>query len=266
MKIYLLVFFCLSFSVLSAQVGIGTTDPSEASMLEVSSTSNGTDYKGLMPPRVTIEQRDLIEPDSDDIGLLVFVNDSDDSEYCLQIWNGDSWQDVYCLQNIGFASVAQNFDSADSWGYESDILFFDNGNDGFYGITDNSNFTDITTLTNNFLGFNDLDDEDENGTDDFATLTFDTVDTSLAPNGVTISFDYEFFEFDNSDDSFYTVVIDGIDQDEVQLIEGEGDRSLDGSIEVEIPAGTSSVALRVRIQQNGADDYGGFDNFSVSAN
>ena len=266
MKIFLLFLFCLSFVSVVAQVGIGTIDPSAASMLEVSSSSNGTDFKGFLPPRVTADERDLIEATREDIGLLVFVNDRDNAEYCLEIWNGTSWQNVYCLQNVGFSSVAQNFDGADSWAYESDIPFFDNGADGFYGITDNSNFTDITTLTNNFLGYNDLDDEDENGTDDFATISFETVDTSLAPNGVTISFDYEFFEFDNNDDSFYTVVIDGIDQDEVQLIEGEGDKSAAGSVEVDIPAGTLSVALRLRIHQNGADDYGAFDNFSVSAN
>ncbi|MEH6406336.1 MAG: hypothetical protein V7767_03560 [Leeuwenhoekiella sp.] len=266
MRIILFFFFLSNGFSLLAQVGIGTINPSPAAMLEVSSSSNGYDYRGFMPPRVTLEERDLMSPQQNDIGLLVFVNDQDNAEYCLQIWNGSSWQDVYCLQNIGFSNVAQNFDAADSWAYTSDVAFFDNGADGFYGITDNSRFKDITTLTNNFLGINDLDDEDENGTDDFATITFETVDISSAPNGVTVSFDYEFFEFDNNDDSFYTIVIDGIDQEEVQLIEGESQKSGAGSVEVDIPAGSSSVALRVRIQQNGADDYGGFDNFIISAN
>ncbi|QAA80414.1 hypothetical protein EI546_01115 [Aequorivita sp. H23M31] len=68
------------------QVGIGTTDPSPAAMLEVSSTSDeGATYGGFMPPRVPdITARDLINPAAGDIGLLVFV----ETIGCLQMWSG----------------------------------------------------------------------------------------------------------------------------------------------------------------------------------
>ena len=76
MKHFLLLFFIGIFHV-SAQVGIGTTNPSAASMLEISSESSHGNFKGLMPPRVTVAQRDLIGATVDDTGLMVFVYDAD---------------------------------------------------------------------------------------------------------------------------------------------------------------------------------------------
>ena len=264
-KITLLLLF-LTIST-TAQVGIGTTEPSSASMLEVSSSSNNIDYKGFMPPRVTIEQRNEINAVAKDIGLVVFVNDANQAKQCLQIWNGIAWQDVYCIEDIGFSNIVQNFDNGTTWTYSSDVAFFDSDT-GFYGITDEDNLDDITSLTNKFLGLNDLNNG-ENGTSDYATITFDPVDISSLPNGATVSFNYDFFEFDGGDASYYTVVIDGADQEEVLLFEGgsEGDGlSAQGVVSETIPAGSSTVALRVRIKQNGADDSAGFDNFTVSAN
>ncbi len=81
-----------------AQVGIGTTNPSPAAMLEVSSQSNGTgDYKGFMPPRVpNIAARDAIAPTASDYGLLVYVENNGAGSSCLQLWIGDGWADVTC--------------------------------------------------------------------------------------------------------------------------------------------------------------------------
>ena len=231
MKNYFLnVFFAFSSTLLLAQVGVGTTTPSAASMLEISSTSDGgITYKGLMPPRVPdVTARDAIAATSTDIGLTVFVDNID----CLQIWNGTSWENIHCNNNVAFIGVVQNFDLGTSWGYTTDVPFFDNG----------------------VLGFN--------GTDDFATITFNTIDVSSSLGGVTVAFDYDFFEFDNGDDAEYILIIDGISQTPVTLINGSGDLSLSGSISESIPGGTFSVALQVRIKQNG-DDVGGFDNFRI---
>lgn len=97
----LFLFFCagLTLTNLFCQVGIGTTNPSDASMLEVSSTSDGgLTYNGFMPPRVpTIAARDAIIPNMSDAGLLVFVMNTGSGEGCLQIWDGDSWNDVTCV-------------------------------------------------------------------------------------------------------------------------------------------------------------------------
>lgn len=251
---------------LYSQVGIGTTSPTNTSMLEISSTSDGgATYKGFMPPRApTILNRNAINPSVGDLGLIVFVEETE----CLQIWNGTAWEDIHCLNTVINTGVYQNFDLSTSWGYSSDISFFDNGTDGFYGITNSTNggFSNITTLTNNFLGILDLDDEGVNGTSGFATITFNTIDVSGAAGGVTLSFDYEFFEFDTGDDAFYTVTIDGIPQAEVQLINGFANLSLSGNVSVNGPPGTTNIGLSIRIRQDGAGDYAGFDNFAIIPN
>ncbi len=261
-----IVFVLITMSHVKAQVGIGTTTPAVSSMLDVSSSADGgLTFKGLMPPRVpTILNRNAINPGPTDRGLLVFVREN----RCLQIWNGTAWEDIHCLNTVSLVGVYQNFDLSTSWGYNSDVPFFDNGSDGFFGITNSTNggFSNITTLTNNFLGILDLDDEGANGTAGFATITFNTIDVSGALGGATLSFDYEFFEFDAGDDAFYTVTIDGVAQPEIQLINGMADLSLNGSVSVNIPAGTMNVGLSLRISQNGASDYAGFDNFALVPN
>src|SRR5690554_2744123 len=268
MKTYLLHIGALLMSLsLYSQVGIGTTSPSPAAMLEVSSRTNGAGpYKGIMPPRVPdITARDGINTVATDEGLLVYV----ESLGCLQVFNGSGWESVHCVNTIGFSNLFQNFDLNTTWGYSSDVAFFNNGTKGFYGITNSSNggFSNITTLTNNFLGILDLNDaEDGNGTTGFATITFNTVDVSAATSGVTISFDYDFFEYDGGDEAHYTVIIDNVPQTEVTLITGTTDLSLTGSISENVPGGTTLVALRIRIKQNGQTDYAGFDNFALIAN
>jgi len=266
MKVFLLVLICLISCSLSAQVGIGTISPSSASMLDISSSSDGgVTFGGLMPPRVsTIAIRNSIAPTLADKGLIIFVEESD----CLQQWNGVSWENIHCLNTISLTGTYQNFDLNTSWGYTSDVSFFDNGSGGFYGITNNTNggFSNLSTLTNNFLGIMDLDDEGVNGTPGFAALTFNTIDISSALNGATLSFSYEFFEFDIGDDAFYTVTIDGIPQAEVQLINGLSNLSLTGSVNLSIPSGSLSVGLSIRIRQDGVGDFAGFDNFALVPN
>lgn len=92
-------FFLLSALMLLAnnvycQVGIGTTTPSSAAMLEVSSSSDaGTTYRGLMPPRVPNNiALGQIPVSATDDGLMVFVQGTG----CLQIYNGISWEIIHC--------------------------------------------------------------------------------------------------------------------------------------------------------------------------
>lgn len=100
MKIYTLIFACsLMTTTVFSQVGIGTTSPSPASMLEVSSSTDGTNFKGFMPPRVPdIAARDLINAGYADYGLLIFVTDNRNGEGCLQMWDGESWDSIHCFQ------------------------------------------------------------------------------------------------------------------------------------------------------------------------
>lgn len=266
MRIPLFLFIFAYCSSIYGQVGIGTITPASSSVLEISSSSDGgLSFGGFLPPRVpTITNRNSIMPASADKGLIVFVVETD----CLQLWNGSAWENIHCLNATLPTGTYQNFDLSTSWGHSSDVPFFDNGSGGFFGITDSSNggFSNITSLTNNFLGILDLDDEGVNGTSGFATITFNTIDTSAALSGATLSFDYEFFEFDIGDDAFYTVSIDGVAQTEVQLINGLTNLSLSGGVLVNIPPGTLSVGLSIRIRQDGAGDYAGFDNFALVPN
>lgn len=89
------------------QVGIGTINPSPASRLDVSSTSDeGLTYKGLMPPRVPnkTEMNNMATTPSD-VGLLIFL----ESTKCLMIWSGTEWLVVSCTEVIWPA--VQNFDT-----------------------------------------------------------------------------------------------------------------------------------------------------------
>ncbi|WGF91982.1 hypothetical protein [Aequorivita marisscotiae] len=97
----LFLYFGAAFFITSmyGQVGIGTTSPSSASMLEISSTSDeGVTYKGLMPPRVpNIAARNAIVPNISDVGLLVFVMNKGNGEAGLQIWNGEGWIEIISI-------------------------------------------------------------------------------------------------------------------------------------------------------------------------
>lgn len=96
-----ILFFCIGFTMgsLFGQVGIGTVNPTDSSMLEVSSTSDGGNtYKGFMPPRVPhIPARDAITPNISEAGLLIFVMNNGNGQSCLQIWDGGVWNDIYCV-------------------------------------------------------------------------------------------------------------------------------------------------------------------------
>ncbi|NLN24268.1 MAG: lamin tail domain-containing protein [Bacteroidetes bacterium] len=93
-------FFLVSITTF-AQVGIGTQTPSENSILEVSSQfGDDPTYRGFLPPRVANEsQRDAILPNVDDVGLIVYVNDTG----CLETWDGAVWQKINCNDQPDFA-------------------------------------------------------------------------------------------------------------------------------------------------------------------
>ena len=100
MRKSLLFFVVAAIATVSyCQVGIGTTTPSPASMLEVSSTSDGgTTYKGFMPPRApNVAARDAINAGYSDFGLTIFLLDYPNNQGCLQMWDGDSWETIHCV-------------------------------------------------------------------------------------------------------------------------------------------------------------------------
>jgi len=179
--------------------------------------------------------------------------------------------------------AVQDFDGATpAWGYSSDVTYFShqgtntNSNvypaadgwtgDGFYGIIDLASTTnlDYASLTDNILGETDLDDEGTFGTGGDATTTLAAVNVS-AYTGVTVSFDFDVEGYNaNADEAFYELFYDGTGQGRVTLQTGStaGDDA-EGSVSVNVPNGTNTVALEVIINNNGNTGYSGFDNFKI---
>ncbi|GGG60077.1 T9SS type A sorting domain-containing protein [Bizionia arctica] len=163
----------------------------------------------------------------------------------------------------------QDFDlPSPEWTYTHDTPFFDNGwgTDGYYGIIDIADAAPLNypSFTNNILGENDLYDEIDNGTSGFATITFADVDISSF-NNVTVQFDWQIIGYvDNGDDAQYELFYDGISQGWVFLLDGNGPVEEDAeTIILDIPDSVETVALQIRVSNNGTDGYSGFDNFKV---
>lgn len=97
-KIAFLVSFLINFLAANAQVGINTTSPSNNAALDINSRINATTYGGLMPPKITLAQRNAIAVTAADDGLIAFVTMADGSR-CLQLYNGATsvWEDVKCF-------------------------------------------------------------------------------------------------------------------------------------------------------------------------
>jgi len=70
----------------SGQVGIGTSNPNSAAILEIASTT-----QGVLFPRMTLLERDLIS--SPPIGLILFVIDGGDNEG-LYIYKSTGWVQI----------------------------------------------------------------------------------------------------------------------------------------------------------------------------
>jgi len=90
--VFTLALLCSVLYTMTAQVGVGTSTPSDAAMMEVSSTVSGTNFKGFMPPRVDISERDMIPVVAADVGLMVFVDDPVNGVQCLQYYDGATWR------------------------------------------------------------------------------------------------------------------------------------------------------------------------------
>lgn len=84
-KITLSVFAAISFLLMQAQVGIGTSSPNGKALLDL--TSNN---KGLLVPRMTAAERIAINPANPAKGLLVFDTDST----AFMFWTGTAWQKI----------------------------------------------------------------------------------------------------------------------------------------------------------------------------
>jgi len=256
--VFLLLFFC---SILSAQVGINTASPSEGSVLHLKALNSSGTYGGFMPPKVSLAERALIPVTGVDDGMMIFL--SDGVNRCLQFYNAVDkvWVDFYCMPVVVSVVYEQDFDSNVSWTYQSSVPFFQNGMDGYYNVSDGTEFASLT-LNDNFLGVRDLDDEGVNGTAGEAIISFDQVDVSGISSAV-FSFEYDSHEFNNVTDYFkYELVYDGVGQGQTVLCEG-CNNDADGVVSVSIPDAVTNFYVKIIIQCNGGNDYVGFDNFKI---
>ena len=254
---FLLLFFS---GFLSAQVGINTTSPSPASVLHLESLNGSNTHGGFMPPVVDLTERALIPVTATDDGMMIYL--SDGTTRCLQIYNANDmvWVDMYCMPISGPMSFDQDFDLNTGWTYTSNIAYFQNGTDGYYDITDGTELSGLT-LTDNFFGVRDLDDEG-NGTTGEGVLTFDQIDVS-GITGATFTFDYDSNDFNTAGDYFrYQIFHDGVGQGVVDLCTGCNDGS-SGMVSVGIPDIVTNFHVEIIVQCNGGTDYVGFDNFKV---
>ena len=261
MKISLCTFFLCLFSFLMySQVGIGTTNPSSAAILDISGVSgNGMRFGGLMPPRVPSQiQRDAIAVTSTDTGLLVFVQDS----ATFQMWNGIYWETIYTLSTQAITIAVQDFDTNINWNYSLTPAVYNTNNDIWDIVTTlGSNTSEIDIVSGYFLGCRDLDNP-ITGTNLIHEIAFENVDVSSIVNA-RLAFDFDVFEFDNGDDVQYEVYHDNVSQGIVTFVNGSGDLSLEGTITISIPNSVTNVRITLGISQNGETDFAGFDNFRV---
>ena len=97
MKLPKFIFLLMASLSLHAQVGINTTSPSNASVLDVNSEINSTTFGGFMPPKVTLAERAMITPGTAEDGMLIFLQDG--TTRCIQLWNAvdSTWDNVYCM-------------------------------------------------------------------------------------------------------------------------------------------------------------------------
>ncbi|MEM5563976.1 T9SS type A sorting domain-containing protein [Psychroserpens sp. AS72] len=165
--------------------------------------------------------------------------------------------------------ASQDFDgSTPEWTYNINVATFDNGwgTDGYYGIIDIADAAplDYNSFSNNIFGENDLNDEGDNGTTGFATLSLDPIDISGFDN-VKLSFDWDVQGYaNNNDDAQYRLVFDGVPQAIVFLLNGNGAiESDEGTVSLDIPNSVSTIGLEIRVRNNGNNGYSGFDNFSL---
>lgn len=156
---------------------------------------------------------------------------------------------------IAYQGFEQN--AADTWGTTFSTPPCTNGADRWDFSTALNAI--VPSAGTQFWGVQDL-----NGNCGGASETITFADFPLGgATGVTIAFDYDIVGFDNGDDVFYTVVLDGVQQPQVQLVNGGGGFTTGGYLTetINIPNGTTTVGLILEVSQNGGSDFAGFDNF-----
>jgi len=136
---YFLVFaFCFLFLNMQAQTGVGITTPENTAALEIKS-----DKKGLLIPRMTLEQRDSISTPT--TSLLIYQTDNTPSFY---YYDSTKW-----VRIMNIYSTVKKIDDLDDGKSDSDGA--EDGSSVYLGI-DAGAADDSTDNRNVGLGFEAL--------------------------------------------------------------------------------------------------------------
>lgn len=168
----------------------------------------------------------------------------------------------------------QGFESsgADNWGFSTSPATYNTSGD-VWAVVSSLGTIASASEGSSFWGMQDLDNPNGGGSFNHI-IEFNSVDIS-SYGTVQLTFDYNAFGFDAGDDLLYQIAIstDGTDAtdfgSEIFLIDGlnNGGVSTTGwdTLTLTLDSSVTNVALRLIGNQNGAGDYGGFDNVSLSA-
>lgn len=160
-----------------------------------------------------------------------------------------------CL--TGQTVIANQSFEGSGWSYSTNPAPYNTSGDiwdivaspqGGLNATDGSNFWFMQDLDNSNGGGNFLHE-----------ITFSDQNIS-GFTSVTLSFDWEVFEFDAGDDVFYEVFEDGVGTGQVQIVNGSSNFSASGTETINISPSATSCYIVLRAEQNGGADYGFFDN------
>ncbi|MBZ9652586.1 beta strand repeat-containing protein [Psychroflexus montanilacus] len=173
--------------------------------------------------------------------------------------------------DVGTPVIAiQDFDGTQpEWLFSTSIPTFDNGwGNGFFGVINSDDASPLASgsFVNNIFGENDLNDNNGDGTSEFASLEFVTVDIS-GYTDVNFSFDWEVVGYNVSSDRIeYEVFFDGVSEGRNTLFEGGTTEDASGTFTLSIPDTVSEVSFSYFIQNDGLTGYSGLDNVKLTGN
>ncbi|MCF8295324.1 MAG: fibronectin type III domain-containing protein [Bacteroidales bacterium] len=156
---------------------------------------------------------------------------------------------------------SQSFESESvGWGYTAAPATF-SGADAIWSVVSSELPLSILPIHGQYYwGVKDLNSP--SGTSSWGTLLFETVDISLFEQ-VGLSFYYECIGYDSGDDMKYQLILNGVPQSEVLLIDGLSNLSVSGLENISIADTVQTIALLIAWKQNGTTDYAGIDSVSL---
>jgi len=157
----------------------------------------------------------------------------------------------------GQATIASQSFEGSGWSFTDTPTTYEAGDD-IWAIKASGTNGLTATDGNNYWFMQDLDNT--NGGGNFKHILEFNSQSISAFTSVTISFDYEVFEWDTGDDLYYEVFEDGVSQGEVQLVDGSNNLNASGTETINITSSATSCYIILKAEQNGGGDYGFFDN------